>query len=277
MGCRLRSPTTRVTLVRRTDHALPWDHVVGLDVDETALMIVRQHVGMSTITSPRTRILVVDDDPAIVFGLRTALEADGYDVVTAADGAEGLAAVARTDPEVVVLDVSMPGLDGLAVCRTLRAQGDRVPVLVLTALDHPRDRVEGLDAGADDYLGKPFDLDELLARVRALARRASPIPREVVGFGDRTLHPDDRVLTSPRGTVALTRIETAILTVFFSSPSRVRTRDDLVDAVWADDEAPRSNALEVYISSLRRKLDEAGEGRLIETVRGVGYRIGAGR
>jgi two-component system response regulator MprA len=219
-----------------------------------------------------TRVLVVDDDPHIVLGLQTALEAEGYRVTTAADGVAALAAIAESDPAVVVLDVAMPRMDGLAVARTLRSMGDRLPILMLTARDQPKERVAGLDAGADDYLGKPFDLDEFLARVRALVRRVADDSRSGRRFGALVLEVHDRVLVAPTARVPLTRIETALLEAFFAEPLRTRSRTELMQVVWGED-PPRSNALEVYLSQLRRKLAESGLPDLVVTVRGVGYRL----
>ncbi|AMM22555.1 hypothetical protein AX769_19515 [Frondihabitans sp. PAMC 28766] len=219
------------------------------------------------------RVLVVDDDPHIVFGLVAALEADGYAVSTAADGTAALAQVAAVDPAAVVLDLGLPRLDGLAVFRTLRATGDRVPILVLTARDDPHDRVAGLDAGADDYLGKPFDLDELLARVRALVRRAAPAPEATRALGPFGFDETQRLLRHGDRSVSLTRIETAILSLLAADPARARTRDELMDAIWGPDEGPHSNALEVYVSHLRRKASGLADETLVATVRGLGYRL----
>jgi two-component system response regulator MprA len=227
---------------------------------------------MDDVRGP-TRILVVDDDPNIRFGVRTALEAEGYAVADAEDGAGALARVGDTDPDAVVLDVGMPGLDGLAVCRTLRAQGDRVPILVLTAHDSPRDRVAGLDAGADDYLGKPFDLDELLARLRALVRRAAPVPVTIRRAGPFEFDAAERLLRHGAASVSLTRIEAAIVARLLDDPRRARSRDELMQAIWGEDGGPRSNALEVYVSQLRRKARTLGDETLIATVRGLGYRL----
>ncbi|GAA4677947.1 response regulator transcription factor [Frondihabitans cladoniiphilus] len=220
-----------------------------------------------------SRILVVDDDPNIVLGLRTALEADGYEVAVADDGLNALSAVASASIDAIVLDVGLPRLDGLAVCRSLRGLGHRVPILLLTAHDRPRDRVSGLDAGADDYLGKPFDLDELLARVRALVRRNRPPDRARLSHGELCLDTEQRLLLSPRDAIALTRIETVLLKRFFEEPGRTHPRASLVEAVWGGQEGPRSNALEVYLSQLRSKLALAGAAGLVVTVRGLGYRL----
>lgn len=220
-----------------------------------------------------TRILVVDDDPHIVLGLETALAAEGYEVSVAVSGPEALTITAAADPDALILDLGLPGLDGLAVCRTLRAAGDRLPILVLTARDEPRDRVSGLDAGADDYLGKPFDLDELLARVRALVRRVTPDPGVSLVVGTLRLDELDRVLVDGDTRLPLTRIETALLALLFGNPHRTFEREQILDRVWEPGERPRSNALDVYVSGLRRKLESAGMPRLVHTVRGVGYRL----
>ncbi|AND17852.1 DNA-binding response regulator [Rathayibacter tritici] len=217
-------------------------------------------------------VLVIDDDPHLLFGIRVALETDGHRVVTAADGRAGLAAVAEHDPDAVVLDVNMPLLDGSAVCRALRVVGDDVPVMMLTAHDSAPLRVAGLDAGADDYLGKPFDVDELRARVRALIRRgasasAAPLWRGVA------LDTQQRRLTGPSGETELTRLETLIADLLFRDPSRVRTRDELSDAAWPTGRAPASNALDVTVSSLRKKVASATGAPAIRAVRGLGYRL----
>jgi two-component system response regulator MprA len=216
------------------------------------------------------RILVVDDELAVRESLRRALALDGHDVVLASDGREALATIARSAPDLVVLDVLMPELDGLEVCRRLRASGDRTPVLMLTARDEVEDRVAGLDAGADDYLGKPFALDELLARVRALLRR-TPSSDEPVRFADLFLDPRAHTASRSGRPIDLTRTEFALLALFLRNPRRVLTRSEILIAVWGYDFGPTSNSLEVYIGYLRRKTDADGAARLIQTVRGVGY------
>ena len=202
--------------------------------------------------APRFRVLVVDDDPNIVLGIRTALEADGYDVFTAADGLSALGAVTDYDPHLVILDLGLPHLDGLAVCRAMRASGDMTPVLLLTARAAVRDRVYGLDAGADDYLGKPFDLEELLARIRALLRRAEDVAPQLLTWNGLSLDPANRTLRGDRAPLQLTRIETKLLSRLFTDPRRIHSRASLAAAVWGEDAAPSSNALEVYISQIRQ-------------------------
>jgi two-component system response regulator MprA len=218
------------------------------------------------------RILVVDDEPSVRDALERALRAQGYGVLTAADGLEGLDAVEREQPEVVVLDVLMPRLDGFEVCRRLRERGDRTPVLLLTAKDAVGERVEGLDAGADDYVVKPFALDELLARIRALLRRTIPNADErPLAFGDVVLDPVTRDVRRGDRRIELTRTEWLLLELFLLNPRRVLTREVIFDRVWGYDFGPTSNALEVYVGYLRRKTEACGEPRLIHTVRGVGY------
>ncbi len=220
------------------------------------------------------RILVVDDEPAVRSAVTRALTLDGYDVVSAEDGPEALGAVARVRPELVVLDVLMPELDGLAVCRRLRGGGDRTPILMLTARDAVSDRVAGLDAGADDYLVKPFALEELLARVRALLRRTvNGDPGGVLRFADVSLDPATREVHRGDREVELTRTEFLLLELFLLNPRQVLPRALIFDRVWGYDFGPSSNSLEVYVGYLRRKLEAEGEPRLIQTVRGVGYAL----
>ncbi|MGK5730586.1 response regulator transcription factor [Streptomyces sp. URMC 124] len=228
-----------------------------------------------------TAVLVVDDDPDVRAAVVDALSMEGYEVRSAADGLEALSSVAATPPGAIVLDLAMPVLDGLAVCRRLRALGDRTPVLVLTARDAVSDRVAGLDAGADDYLVKPFALDELLARLRALLRRAAPAePAEqsdggTLSFADLTVDPDTR--TGDRGGIPLefTRTEFALLDVLLRHPGQVLPREVIQERVWGTDFGPDSNSLAVYIGYLRRKLEAGGASRLVHTVHGVGYRLAA--
>jgi two-component system response regulator MprA len=212
-------------------------------------------------------ILVVDDDPPIVRMLARTLSAEGYSVETAADGGAALAAVERAVPDVVVLDVGMPGLDGLAVCRRLRRLGLAVPVLLLTARDAVSDRVAGLDAGADDYLVKPFAPEELLARVRALLRRGSE-PAEVLAFDDLVF--DVRTRSARRGEseIHLSAREAELLELLLRNPRQVISRALALDRVWGGESAATLNAVDRYVSYLRRKL---GEPALIHTVRGVGF------
>ena len=218
------------------------------------------------------RILVVDDEPAVLRAVRRGLVLAGYEVELAEGGEEALAALAAAAPDAVVLDVLMPGVDGLEVCRRLRAAGDRTPVLMLTARDAVADRVTGLDAGADDYLVKPFALEELLARLRALLRRTGPNGEgALLRFGDLVL--DTEAFTASRGErrIELTRTEFALLELFMRNPRRVLSRTLIHERVWGYDFGPTSNALGVYVGYLRRKLEAEGEPRLIQTVRGVGY------
>jgi two-component system response regulator MprA len=224
------------------------------------------------------KLLVVDDDPALSRTLRRALAVEGYAVDCAGDGVEALDRLGETTYDAVVLDVSMPRLDGLAVCRQLRENRDRTPVLMLTARDEVRDRVSGLDAGADDYLVKPFALDELNARLRALLRRAA----DDVVDGERRLTYGDLVLDlqtfrAARGTRALelTRTEHRLLELFLRNPEQVLPRDVIYERVWGFDISLTSNSLDVYVGYLRRKTEEGGEPRIIHTVRGVGFMLAA--
>ena len=217
------------------------------------------------------RILVVDDEPAVRDALPRALMLDGHDVELAEDGLTGVAAAASRSPDVIVLDVLMPGLDGLEVCRRIRAGGDRTPILMLTARHDVRDRVAGLDAGADDYLVKPFALEELNARLRALMRRTSGHDGALLRFEDLELDTRTRQVRRGDRPVELTRTEFNLLELFLLNPRQVLTRSQIFDRVWSYDFGPASNALEVYVSYLRRKLEAEGEPRLIHTVRGIGY------
>jgi two-component system response regulator MprA len=222
------------------------------------------------------RILVVDDDRAVRESLRRSLEFNGYQVQLASDGAQALEAIIADRPDAMVLDVMMPRLDGLEVARRLRSTGDDLPILVLTARDTVSDRVSGLDAGADDYLPKPFALEELLARLRALLRRAVPEgpngqASEALAFGDLTLDPGTREVRRGGREISLTRTEFALLELFLSYPKHVLTRGRILEEVWGYDFPTSGNALEVYVGYLRRKTEAEGEPRLIHTVRGVGY------
>jgi two-component system response regulator MprA len=218
------------------------------------------------------KVLVVDDEPAVRNALERALRSHGYVVSTAVDGLDGLERVASEAPDLVVLDILMPRLDGLQACRQLREAGDRTPILMLTARDAVGDRVEGLDAGADDYLVKPFALDELLARIRALLRRATPNADEKpLVFSDLRLDPVTHEIRRGEREIELTRTEYLLLELFLLNPRRVLTREVIFDRVWGYDFGPTSNALEVYVGYLRRKTEAGGEPRLIHTVRGVGY------
>jgi|SRR6185436_4368926 two-component system response regulator MprA len=213
-------------------------------------------------------VLVVDDDAPIAASLRRALEYAGHRVTVAADGPGALAAAARERPDVVVLDVMLPGIDGLAVCRRLREQGHDVLILMLTARDATPDRVAGLDAGADDYLVKPFAYDELLARVRALLRRKMPAARAELSFADLALDPAAREARRGGRPLTLTALEFDLLRHFVRHPRQVFTRNQLLAAVWGSELVSTSNVVDVYVGYLRAKL---GEPRLLHTVRGVGY------
>jgi two-component system, OmpR family, response regulator MprA len=218
----------------------------------------------------RSRLLVVDDDPDVRDSLRRALGYAGYTVATAADGAEALKSLSLSPADLVILDVLMPMLDGLGACRALRERGNSVPVLLLTARDAVDDRVAGLEAGADDYLVKPFALRELLARVNALLRRTQP-PRDVLGYADLTLDLTSRTVTRDGAPVSLTKIEFALLELLLRNAEQVLSYEVILDRVWGYGEAPASNALQVFVGFLRRKLEEQGHRRLVHNVRGVGY------
>jgi two-component system response regulator MprA len=218
------------------------------------------------------KVLVVDDEPAVREALDRALRLDGFDVDVAADGREAIRRLAGAGADAVLLDVLMPGLDGLEVCRRMRDTGDRTPVLMLTARDGVGDRVAGLDAGADDYLVKPFALDELLARIRALLRRTGwEGERQVLRFDDLCLDPIAYEVRRGDRLIELTRTEFLLLELFMHHPRQVLTRSVIFDRVWGYDFGPSSNSLEVYVGYLRRKTEAGGEPRLLHTVRGVGY------
>jgi two-component system response regulator MprA len=218
-------------------------------------------------------VLVVDDDRAVRDSLRRSLEFNGYDVALAGDGAEALASISGTRPDAVVMDVMMPRLDGLEATRALRSAGHDVPILVLTARDAVGDRVEGLDAGADDYLTKPFALAELLARLRALMRRTvqPEDADEVLGFADLSMDVATREVRRGERQIELTRTEFTLLEMFLRRPRRVLERSFILEEVWGYDFPTTANSLEVYVGYLRRKTEAEGEPRLIHTVRGVGY------
>ena len=232
---------------------------------------------MSAMTEPEPKpsaaatVLVVDDEPAVRAALERALRIERYDVRLAGDGTEALALLADRSPDAIVLDVAMPDVDGLEVCRRLRAAGDRTPVLMLTARDAVPDRVKGLDAGADDYLVKPFALEELGARLRALLRRSGgPVEAPLrhagieLDLAGHTVHRGERL-------IELTRTEFLLFELLMNHPRQVLTRTQILEHVWGYDFGPSSNSLEVYVGYLRRKLESAGEPRVIHTVRGVGY------
>jgi two-component system, OmpR family, response regulator MprA len=216
-------------------------------------------------------ILVVDDEPAVRDALERALRAQHYSVATAIEGRQALETIAAHRPDLVVLDVLMPEMDGFETCRRMRELGDRTPVLMLTARDAVGDRVEGLDAGADDYVVKPFALEELLARVRALLRRSGVPGDEPLRFADLELDPVSREVRRGDRSLQLSRTEYNLLELFLLNPRRVLTREVIFDRVWGYDFGPTSNTLEVYVGYLRRKTETAGEPRLVHTVRGVGY------
>jgi two-component system response regulator MprA len=219
-----------------------------------------------------TRVLVVDDEPAVRTALERALRLEAYDVELAADGREALNRLADgAPPDAVVLDVAMPELDGLEVCRRLRDAGDRTPVLMLTARDAVDDRVAGLDAGADDYLVKPFALKELKARLRALLRRAGPGGDGTLRFGDLVLDPVAYEVSRGDRRLELSRTEFNLLALFLEHPRQVLTRSQIFERVWGYDFGASSNSLGVYVGYLRRKTEAGGEPRVLHTVRGVGY------
>jgi two-component system response regulator MprA len=222
-----------------------------------------------------TRVLVVDDDHDVRESLSRALGYAGYEVATAANGADALRSVARAPVDLIILDVLMPMLDGLGACRSLRDRGDDTPVLVLTARDAVDDRVAGLDAGADDYLVKPFALRELLARVNALLRRTQPL-RDVLGYADLTLDLTARSARRGNTELSLTRIEFSLLELLVRNAEQVLSYDLISDRVWGYGEAPASNALQVFVTFLRRKLEANGRQRLVHNVRGVGYVLRTG-
>ncbi len=230
---------------------------------------------------------MVDDDAAVRESLERSLRFEGYDVSAARDGLEALDVVTTDHPDIVVLDVMMPRMDGLEACRQLRARGEDLPVLMLTARDGLADRVSGLDVGADDYLVKPFALEELFARMRALSRRASLSARgaaaaapangggapdvRVLSFSDLRLDPSSRQVTRGDRELTLTKTEFDLLELFLAHPKQVLSRATIMERVWGYDFGPSSNSLEVFVSYLRRKLEADGDPRLLHTVRGVGY------
>jgi two-component system response regulator MprA len=229
------------------------------------------------------RVLVADDDRAIRESLARALELEGYPVVAVPDGASALEAIAADKPDVLILDVMMPGIDGLTVCRVLRAQGDQTPILMLTARTETSDRVAGLDAGADDYLPKPFELEELLARIRALLRRFRPTDDGGDAAGvdaplvvaDLTLDPATREVSRGGRAITLSKTEFDLLELLMRNAGVVLVHGTIYDRIWGYDFGPGSNNLAVYISYLRRKIDADEDVKLIHTVRGVGYTVRA--
>ena len=222
------------------------------------------------------RVLVVEDDGSVRRAVERALSFEGYDVVTARDGAEALAIVLNDRIEAIVLDVMMPIVDGLEACRRIRARGDTTPILMLTARTDVTDRVAGLDAGADDYLVKPFALEELLARLRALLRRSSGAVAEVMKVGDLVMDTGSRVVRRGENVLDLTKTEFDLLELLMSNPGIVIDRDTIYDRIWGYDFATSSNSLDVYIGYLRRKIEANDAPRLIQTVRGVGYVVREG-
>ncbi|SEM39423.1 response regulator transcription factor [Streptacidiphilus jiangxiensis] len=236
----------------------------------------------ATESDAPARVLVVDDEPALRDALESSLAFEGYEVLTASDGLEALDAVAAEQPDLVLLDIMMPRMDGLTAVRRLRGRGDTVPVLMLTARDAVGDRVTGLDVGADDYLAKPFELDELLARVRALLRRSAISTStgaadadEILTFDDLAMNTTTREVTRAGHPVELTRTEYMLLEMFMAHPRQVLTREQILKAVWGFDFEPSSNSLDVYVMYLRRKTEAGGMPRLVHTVRGVGYALRA--
>ncbi|MFE6915372.1 response regulator transcription factor [Streptomyces rubiginosohelvolus] len=238
---------------------------------------------MSPAEDDPQRILIVDDEPAVREALRRSLAFEGYGTQVAVDGYDALAMAEAYAPDLIVLDIQMPRMDGLTAARRIRATGSTTPILMLTARDTVGDRVTGLDAGADDYLVKPFELDELFARIRALLRRSSYASAaaagaqapddDVLSFGDLRMDLATREVTRGERRVELTRTEFTLLEMFLSHPRQVLTREQILKAVWGFDFEPSSNSLDVYVMYLRRKTEAGGEPRLVHTVRGVGYAL----
>ncbi len=228
-------------------------------------------------TDPVTsaKVLVVEDDPNVRSTLEQLLRFEGYRVSLAGDGREALDLLETDRPDMAVVDVVMPRLDGLSLCRTLRRRGDRLPILVLTARGQVGDRVAGLDAGADDYLAKPFDTEELLARLRALLRRSAPDEPAVLTVADLTLNPATREVRRGGREVELTRTEFDVLELLLRNAPVVLTRSQIYEHIWGFDFETESRSLDVYIGYLRRKTEEGGGSRLIQTVRNVGYTVKA--
>jgi two-component system, OmpR family, response regulator MprA len=228
-----------------------------------------------TTSAPASYIAIVDDDGAIRSALGRALRMEGYEVDLFEDGASALKSIQLRAPDAIVLDLQLPDIDGLEICRRIRRAGDSTPILMLTARDAVNDRVEGLDVGADDYLVKPFDLAELLARLRALLRRHNYTEGDesIVRFEDLSLSPSTREVRRGDRAIELTKIEFDLLELFLRHPRQVLTRDQILDLVWGYNFDSGTNSLAVYVGYLRRKLEEGGEARLIQTVRGVGYAL----
>ncbi|MGW6651366.1 transcriptional regulator [Streptomyces sp. CB02130] len=241
---------------------------------------------MSPAEDDPQRILIVDDEPAVREALGRSLAFEGYGTQVAVDGYDALAMAEAYAPDLIVLDIQMPRMDGLTAARRIRATGSTTPILMLTARDTVGDRVTGLDAGADDYLVKPFELDELFARIRALLRRSSYASAaaagaeapddDVLSFADLRMDLATREVTRGERRVELTRTEFTLLEMFLSHPRQVLTREQILKAVWGFDFEPSSNSLDVYVMYLRRKTEAGGEPRLVHTVRGVGYALRTG-
>jgi two-component system response regulator MprA len=224
------------------------------------------------------RLLVVDDDPAVREALALVLDLNGFEVTTAVDGRDAIRTLAVDAHDAVVLDVLMPGIDGLEVCRRLRSTGDRTPVLMLTARSEVSERVAGLEAGADDYLAKPFAREELIARLRALLRRTGwDGDNGLLRYEDLELDPLAHEARRGRRLLELTRTEFLLLELLMHHPRQVLTRSTIFERVWGYDFGPTSNSLEVYIGYLRRKTEAGGEARLVHTVRGIGYVLRSAR
>jgi two-component system response regulator MprA len=223
------------------------------------------------MTSPDTRILVVEDDPAVRDALERALGFEGYVVETARDGGVALSMIRDSEYDLVVLDVMMPYVDGIEACRRIRASGNSIPILMLTAKVTVGDRVEGLDAGADDYVAKPFALDELLARIRALLRRSTGDVSQIMRFADMVIDPGARTVIRGDDPILLTKTEFDLLVLLARAPGIVLDRDTIYEEIWGIDFLTSSNSLDVYVGYLRRKTEEGDKPRLIHTVRGVGY------
>jgi len=230
---------------------------------------------VTTAPTPNSYVAIVDDDSAIRSALGRALRMENYDVELFEDGASALKSIQLRAPDAIVLDLQLPDIDGLEICRRIRRSGDTTPILMLTARNAVNDRVEGLDVGADDYLVKPFDLAELLARLRALLRRhnVADVDGTLLRFEDLTLNPQTREVHRGARLVELTKIEFDLLELFLHHPRQVLTRDQILDLVWGYNFDSGTNSLAVYIGYLRRKLEEDNKARLIQTVRGVGYAL----